>query len=213
VVAVLALLVTRALGTIAESRRLAQSGYTLEDVDNGLSRVMAERAEHRRELRDSAPVRRRRRRGMLIGAAMFIGSIALVRLTLSMRVQIGPTAYQLGIIGVVLIYVAFAMLGTSVVLLLKSPFRTPPGELFFRLIWLGPVGRGMLWLSARSVRQDVHYVHRPLARGNTSTIGVVSPAPAHAPALAPAPIVSAPVDPLAALEARVRELERQSHRV
>ncbi|MEO6865164.1 MAG: serine/threonine-protein kinase [Gemmatimonadaceae bacterium] len=203
VVALLALMVTRVLTTIGESRRLAQSGFSAAEVSDGLSRVMSERAEHRYALHDRAETRRRRRLSLVWGAAMFVAALVMVRLTFALRVRISPTQYRVGALGTVLIYTGVIMLGTSVVLLLKSPFRMPLGERLYRLIWLGPFGRGFVRLSASGLQPDgmpTPNAHTPVVRiakgPRTSSHKDV--------------VRNASTDSLAALEARVDVLERQA---
>jgi hypothetical protein len=111
-------------------------------------------------------------------------------------VPLGPQRYASPPLGIVLVFSGFALLGTSLVLLLKSPFRMPPGERIFRLLWLGPVGRGFVRLSMRGVKTP-----SGVARSSAKPVAVV------APVTAPLP-VRAVADPMAALEARVGELER-----
>ncbi len=222
IVMLLAVLATRVLTTIGESRHLAESGFSADEVLDGLTCVMAERAEHRHELRDHPERRRRRRMAVFWGVVMLIASVVMVRVVFLLRVQVGPKSYAVSPVGVVLVYLGFAMLGTSGVLLLKSPFRMPLSERFLRLIWLGPFGRAFLRLSARGVHSSGGAGLGARAKWGagtgprTSPVASVTP---HSNAERPASgslvaaVESAPtVDPLAALEARVRELERKDQR-
>ncbi|MGI8509696.1 MAG: protein kinase domain-containing protein [Gemmatimonadaceae bacterium] len=220
VVGLLAVLVTRTLTTIGEGRRLAESGFSADEVTDGLARVMAERVAHRAELRDHPETRRRRRLVIGWGAAMLVAGIVMIRLTFMMRVRVGPNNYHVSLAGAALVYVGFALLGTSAVLLLKSPFRMPPSERFFRLIWLGPFGRGFVWLSGRRVRpigapargaraSHAIGVDHPLMLPHVSAARSLTADRAEPSSLSTV-IASAPVaDPLASLEARVCELERR----
>ena len=192
VVGLLAILFTRTLTTMSEGRRLAMAGYSTADVVGGMARVMAERVTRRAELRADEDTRRRRRATIKWGAVMLVASFVMVRAALSMRVQVGPTLYRTPPAGIVLVFSGFALLGTSLVLLLKSPFRMPPGERFFRLLWLGPIGRGFVGLSMRSARAG--RALPPSARRATPRPLARASAPASQPA--------------ASLEARVAELER-----
>jgi serine/threonine-protein kinase len=197
VVGLLAVLVTRTLTTMSEGRRLAESGFTADDVASGLALVMAERVTRREELRADPETRRRRRTTIKWGAAMLVASIVMMRVALAMRVLVGPARYASPPLGVLLIFAGFALLGTSLVLLLKSPFRMPPAERLFRLVWLGPIGRGFVRLSRRGVRTS----------GGAERRARRTPPPASATP----PVLAKPPEPttrLAALEARVGELER-----
>jgi hypothetical protein len=126
-----------------------------------------------------------------------------------MRVQIAPQQYRSPLAGITLVFSGFALLGTSLVLLLKSPFRMPPGERIFRLLWLGPIGRAFVRASMRGVAP----------RDAGRRVAVAAPARAQAtpaprveqlrPTLLPGAKAKADAaDPLGALEARVAELER-----
>jgi hypothetical protein len=132
---------------------------------------------------------------------MLVAALAMVRVALSLRVRRGPTSFDSPPLGVFLVFTGFALLGTSVVLLLRSPFRMSPTERMYRLIWLGPIGRGFVWLATRRVRvrngpPERVRVARPVAGR--------SAAPRAEP---PLPRLAEP-SPLVALEARVSELER-----
>ncbi|MDQ6633535.1 MAG: serine/threonine protein kinase [Gemmatimonadota bacterium] len=218
VVGLLAILFTRTLTTMNEGRRLGEAGYTAAEVAGGLARVMAERVTRREELRANPVTRARRHATIGWGAAMLVASIVMVRAALAMRVRIGPTRYQTPPGGIVLVFSGFALLGMSVVLLLKSPFRMPPGERFFRLIWLGPLGRGFVWLSMRGMLASGapgrrHRATPAVAARPVTAPGMSTASPARVdrpePVTRSAPSVTALApDPLAAVEARVSELER-----
>jgi len=117
-----------------------------------------------------------------------------------MRVQLGPRQYRVSPLASTMIFCGFALFGTSLVLLAKSPLRMPPGERFFRLFWLGPIGRGFVRFSMRRSRKST------APRGTTRPAPVLVPAPAKR-ADPPRASPAAP-DRLSALEARVGELER-----
>ena len=196
VVGLIGVLVARTLTTMSEGRRLAMSGYSTSSVMDGLARVAAERATRRDELRADPDTIRRRRATIVWGVGLLVVSVVMVRVALSMRVRISPTTYASPPLGVTLVFSGFALLGTSFVLLMKSPFRMSPAERFFRIVWLGPIGRAFVRLSMRGVRTSV--VSAPRVRAT----------PARVSSTASPPIKAAPRDPLAALEARVSELER-----
>ena len=197
VAGLLAILVTRTLTTMSEGRRLAVAGFSAGEVMDGMGRVVAERKARRDELRADPETRRRRTLTIRWGVAMLAGAFVMIFAARSMRVQIAPTMYRTPPAGIVLVFSGFALLGTSLVLLFKSPFRMPPGERIFRLLWLGPIGRGFVRASMRGVRPSGTSARR------SHEVPVVSVV--RAPAAAPAP---KPVDALGALEARVAELER-----
>jgi eukaryotic-like serine/threonine-protein kinase len=197
VAGLLAIMVTRSLTTMSEGRRLAVAGFSASDVMDGMRRVVAERVSRRDELRADPETRRRRRRTIVWGAGLLVMGVAFVRIAYGLRVPIGPDRYASPPLGIALVFSGFALLGTSFVLLAKSPFRMPPGERIFRLLWLGPIGRAFVRLSMRGVKTRSGVAVRPRA----------APVVVAAPAFA-GPPVHAAADPLVALDARVKELER-----
>ena len=211
----LAILVTRVLTTMSEGRRLALAGFSAGHVMEGMGRVMAERVTRREELRADPDTRRRHRMTIIWALAMLVASLAMIAVGLSMRVQIGPMMYRASPISVALVFAGLGMLGTSLVLLAKSPFRMPPTERLFRLVWLGPIGRGFVWLSMRGVHTNDAVRRapaRPIVRVGSDSRSQATPAPRVEqlrPTLLPHAKPSASTrDPLAALEARVGELEQ-----
>jgi hypothetical protein len=196
VAGLVAILVTRMLTTMGEGRRLAVAGFSAADVMDGMQRVVAERVTRRDELRADPETRRRRRRTVWWGAGLLVTAVAFIRIAYGLRVPLGPERYASPPLGIALVFSGFALLGTSLVLLFKSPFRMPPGERIFRLLWLGPIGRGFVRLSMRGVKTP-----GGVARSSAKPVAVV------APVAAPLPLRAA-TDPTASLDARVAELER-----
>ena len=207
VVGLLAVLAARIITTMSEARRLAESGFSADDVTDGMSRVMAERATRRRELRASARVQRRRRAALLWGLGMLVLAFVMIRLALATRVRLGPTRYETPPIGILLVFLGFALLGAGFVLVARSPFRMSPPERLFRLVWLGPIGRGFVWLATRGAggKPDVRAVKGAGAK-RVAWYSASSAAPA--PRAAGRAAGPQPADALVALEARVSELER-----
>jgi len=203
-VGLLAVLVARIMATMAEARRLSEAGFGAGDVVDGMRGVMAERASRRRELRANERVRRHRRATLGWGLAMLIVALGMVRIALATRTRVGPTLYETPTIGIVLVFLGFALLGASFVLVVRSPFRMSPPERLFRLVWLGPVGRAFVQLSMWGTgRRD-----RKAAKGGAAR--VVRPSSPAAPAKrnAGAAANRGRTDPLRALEERVASLER-----
>jgi serine/threonine-protein kinase len=190
VVGLLAILVTRALTTMSEGRRLAVAGYTIDDVMQGLGRVMDERVTRRAELRADPETQQHRRATIRWAAVMLVGAVAMIWASLQTRVRVTPTTWATPPGGIALVFSGFALLGTSLVLLMKSPFRMSPPERLFRFVWLGPIGRGFVRASMRGVKTR-----------SGATVGVRA-----VPAVKPS--VVAPSDAVSALSTRVAELER-----
>ena len=125
--------------------------------------------------------------------------------------------YRSSVAATTIAFSGIGLFGASLVLLAKSPFRTPPTERLFRIVWLGPIGRGFVWLSMRGVRPNISARHAPprppLVRGDGSASrSTATPAPRVEqlrPTLQTGALPSDKVgDPIAGLEARVTELEQ-----
>ncbi|MBA3404384.1 MAG: hypothetical protein H0U13_06865 [Gemmatimonadaceae bacterium] len=202
VVVLLAILLTRVLTTLSEARRLAVAGFSTNDVMAGLSRVVAERARRREELRADDAVRRRRLKTFVAGLVMLVMAVVMIWTALRLRIPIRPGYYMMTKPVILLVTSGFAMLGISVVLLIKSPLRMPLGERSFRLVWLGPVGRLFVRFAGRGVQ----------AAFAGTAVRPRSGAAAAAVAIGREPTktssASLPGDRLGALETRVSELER-----
>ena len=208
VVLLLAVIFARALTTMSEARRLAETGFSPDEVMDGLRRVMAERATRRDELRADPVVRRRRRLTIAWGTAMLGMAVTMIAVALHMRVPLATGGYGSPPPAVALVFTGFALLGMSVVLLAKSPFRVPPGERFFRAVWLGPLGSAFVRLAGRGARARPAVV---AVRPPVPAASLVRATPPRRSGTAPAtppPVVPTSDDRLDALEARVAELER-----
>lgn len=197
VAGLLAILVTRTLTTMSEGRRLAVAGFSPADVMDGMRRVVAERVTRRDELRADPETRRRRRLTIRWGIGLLVTAVVFIRIAYALRVPLGPRRFASPPLGIALVFSGFALLGTSLVLLFQSPFRMPPGERIFRLLWLGPVGRAFVRMSMRGVKPS------SVVAARSRPVGVA----VAAPVVAPTPVRSA-ADPASTLEARVSELER-----
>ena len=149
---------------------------------------------------------------------MLIVSIAMILSTFAVRVRVSPTSYETPFYAIVLVFAGFAIFGMSMVLLLQSPFRTPPGERIFRVVWLGPIGRGFVWLAARGVESGsertptIRTLGASVTAPRVSSVVTVASRPTQdatparpTPGALPEPTVIR--EPLAAIEARVDALE------
>ena len=201
VVLLFAVLLTRALTTLSDARRLAVAGFSSDNVERGMTLVVEERSERRRELRADPDTLRRRRATLVWGAGMLAAALVMLRVAYGMRIPSGNGTYGNLPSGVVLLFSGTAMFGTSIVLLLKSPFRMPPGERLFRVVWLGPIGRAFVRFAARGVRGaptgalPARVLAVPLVAERVMTRNNAEP-------------VTPPVDHVRTLEERVYDLER-----
>ena len=199
VVLLFSVLLTRALATLGEARRLAVAGFSVDDVMTGFAAVVAERAERRTELRGDVQTTRNRRLSLMWAVILLGTSIIMAAVAFSLRRRISPTRFSSPLSGVLLIFAATILAGISVALLFKSPFRMPIGERLFRIVWLGPFGRAFVRLGARRVKA------RPATLRLPSQPRTTVPPPASLPPSSLSPPPSP--DRLGALEQRVAALE------
>ena len=215
IVALFAILVTRLLTTLSEARRLAVAGFSPDEVLAGMRRVVDERAHRRAELRADPAVRRRRRMTIAWAAFMLVWAVAMIWWALSLRTPRGEGGYH-STTGVMLMVMSgFAMVGIGTVLLAKSPFRMPPGERLFRVVWLGPLGRMFIRFAGRGVRQaSMGRSVTPAATGARRSSGRSRTAarPTGTEGTGAGSAQSAAPDRIGSLEARVSELERWRER-
>jgi hypothetical protein len=178
----------------------------------GMRGVVEEREALRRQLRADPDTVRRRRITRIIAAVQLPVAIILMKMSLQFHFSLGtgasitktsvPDASPATFSGVFLAATGLSLLGVSFVLFVRSPFRMPIGERLFRVIWLGPIGRTFVRLSARKVR-------RTQSAGSGSMASVA----ARALAVTPAPRTSrirspnGTADPFKRLEARIAALE------
>ncbi len=190
--------ITRVLQVRFEARRLAASGFSVNDILKGMRAVLAEHESMRAVLRADAETHRRRRRTVKHALFQLPIAVGLIALALSMREQVGPAQFRIGALGGTLVITGLVMLGVAFILLARSPFRSPPGERLFRLVWLGPVGRAFVRSAARGTQ--------PAATASTGNTG--APAMPAAPERPASVTISKNGDTrLAELEHRVRTLE------
>ena len=165
--------ITRVMQASSEARRLAVAGFSVADVLKGMRAVVDEREAMRTQLRPNVEVQKRRRWTVRIALAQVVVSIVLFWAALQLRVQVGPTSYDVGIGATTMVITSLILLGVSFVLLLRSPFRMPVGERLFRMIWLGGFGRWFLRRAARGIRPSA-----TASTGSTGASAVVAAAPA-----------------------------------
>lgn len=192
VVLLFAIVLTRALQTLREARRLAVIGFSPSEITAGLARVVDEHATRRSELRADPVVLRNRRRTVVIAVAMLVGSAVCFKLTFVVRQEWSPGLYRLGLLGSGLVVLAMFYLGAGLVLLLKSPLKMPLGERIFRGLWLGPLGRAFVRFGGRKVARQRASVSSTGAAAMMNSRGSVSSARAK-PAMATPGLLGAPV--------------------
>jgi hypothetical protein len=201
-----AVLFMRTLTTLSEARRIAKAGFTADDIMAGFQRVAAERASRRDELRSDGETRIRRSRTLRFAIFMLATAIVMMVVAFRMRRPLGHGQYASQPAGIALAFGGMGMIGMSMVLLLRSPFRMPVGERVFRVLWLGPIGRAFVRFGARSAKRGI-----ASAAAKPKVRAASVPVPALALTRGPGSIASAPQpDRLAELERRVSALEESS---
>jgi hypothetical protein len=139
-----------------------------------------------------------RRRTLAFLALSPLVVVGMVAWGLTFRRQLGPRSFQTPLPGIALLFGAIILSGVSLVIMLRSPFRMPIGERLFRLVWLGPIGRGFLWFAGRGLTPQ----------SPSSGSSAVMAAPGQSPSSGVrSPGVHAP-DRIGSLEMRIAELER-----
>jgi hypothetical protein len=200
--AIFAILVTRFLQTLSEARRLAIAGFAPSEIHRGLAAVMDERKTRRLELKADEATRRARRRTLRWALFMLAMSAVMIRLAFTFRTQIAERMYTTALPGVVLILSGIPLLGMSLVLLLRSPFRIPVGERIFRAIWLSPVGLALLRFAGRGLGNAG--VRSTASAPGMTRAAVVTPTRR----AEPTSVADGAGDRIAALETRLAELEK-----
>jgi eukaryotic-like serine/threonine-protein kinase len=201
IAALLSVLITRTLQTRREAARLRATGFTVDDIHRGMTAVIAERDTRRAELRADATTQRARRVTVVSAIAMLAGSVVMFWMALQFRHEVRPGYHKTEAPGGVLVLVSMMMLGMSLALLLRSPFRAPLGERLFRLVWLGPIGRAFIRFSGGK-RADPSRPAIASTRPGASVSGSTAAAPQSVVSVSPPPGV------LAELESRVSALEK-----
>ncbi|MEP6622550.1 MAG: serine/threonine-protein kinase, partial [bacterium] len=200
IVILISVLLTRATQVMREVGRVAASGFSRDEIQNGLYAVLGERDQRRAELRADERTQIARKKTLrsavtqlLLGALMFIAA-------LQFRHKRPTGGYTIDITGTILVFSAMILLGVGLALLLRSPFRRPVGERAYRAFWLGPIGRAFVRVSGRSEWKQ------PGLRPVVTRSGVAS-IPARIAMPTGTPPVVAP-DRIDALEQRVADLEQ-----
>ena len=203
---------TRLLQASSSARRLALLGFQPQEISSGLRATVDERETMRQQLRADPDTRRRRRRTLIIAMVQLPVALALLQFSLKPQWSISgrpaprPRTVRSTPGALTTAGSGLALLGVSLILFARSPFRMPVDERMFRLVWLGPIGRGFVRFSARGVPRRSTGTTVP---GTTSPQVAKGPPPAQPAAVPPRrPTTPVPGERVAALEARVAALER-----
>jgi len=127
---------------VGRARYLLASGFSFEEVRDGLSAILAERAEARAQERANPRARTRdvrRTRIMLLGlAASFVGTwFVLTR----MRTRLPDGTYRIGLAGTVIAASSALTFGLAIALLMMHQARAAMLDSRITGLWTGAIGR------------------------------------------------------------------------
>ncbi|HEY3935194.1 MAG TPA: serine/threonine-protein kinase [Gemmatimonadales bacterium] len=197
VVMLSAVAVTRIVMSFGSARRLAVDGYDADGILKGMRGVAQERAVVREGYRANPAIRAHRRKTLRVGVLLMLAAVALIAFVSRRAVKVGQMRYSAGALGLIAGITGIIWFGVGLMLVMRSPFRAPPGDRIFDAVWLGPIGRTFVRLAARDVRRPA-----------SAAITVPVPVPAATPVAAVT--LAAPGDRIAELEARLAALERKN---
>ncbi|MDQ2665079.1 MAG: serine/threonine protein kinase [Gemmatimonadota bacterium] len=199
IVILISVLLTRATQVIREVGRIAASGFSREEIQNGLAAVLGERAQRRAELRADGRSQADRKRTLRFAIMELLLGVLMFIVALQFRHKRPTGGYTIDVPGTILVFSAMILLGVGLALLIRSPFRRPVGERAYRAFWLGPIGRVFVRVAGRSEwkRQG----SSPVRTRSAASLSVRTVLP---------PVARPVVEPqrLDALEQRVSDLER-----
>jgi hypothetical protein len=202
--ALVGVVITIAAQTVREARRLRLGGFTSAELIRGLTAVVAERQARRDELRADPAVLRARQRTIRWAIAQLAVGIFALWIVRKFRVPVpdNPGHFHITTGGLVLVLAGMMLIGFSLPLLLRSPFRMALPERLFRAVWLGPFGRAVFAVAGFG---RVKPPGTTLASAAAATRPAAITQPQTSPPVA-APVVAPP--DVGRLESRVAELER-----
>lgn len=216
VVAGLGIILTRVLQSLSVVRRLAEAGFSASDIMRGLRGTVEEQETLRDQIKRSAASHRRRRRTIVVALVQMVAGVSLIVFNNAFRPDdppitpgspsapaiVVPNAVPAPqappLLAMVVAFTGLMLIAISLVLLSRSPFRMGPGEVVFRVVWLGPIGRAFVRAGARRATQGAAAI---------ADRERVVPAPAALRTIVTAQPPAADPSSLAALEARVAALE------
>ncbi|HEY6830487.1 MAG TPA: serine/threonine-protein kinase [Gemmatimonadaceae bacterium] len=201
--ALIGVVITIAMQTVRESRRLRLAGFTSDEIVRGLNAVLAERQARRDELRADPAVRQARKRSILWAIVLFAAGVIAIVLVRQFRHPVtgAPGHYYITNAGFAFVLAGMVLIGFSLPLLLRSPFKMALPERLFRRVWLGPFGRGVFALAGLG---RAKLPGTTIAPGTTTTRPTpVTQTPTNSVS---GPVVSTP--DVTRLETRVAALER-----
>ena len=204
-----AVLITRVAQVFIEAQRIGTLGFSAAELLRGMRAVVDERDVQRRERAADGVIQARRRRTRTRALWQLVIVVLLVAAATTQRQSRPQGGFRTGPLGLTMLFSALGLGGASFVLLLRSPFRMPMGERAFRAFWLGAPGRLFVGRAipgeeagSRATASLPRSSASPVAGNRAAAVqGAVG-------AEGTEGTVGAASNPLSALDARVRELER-----
>jgi serine/threonine-protein kinase len=200
--ALVGVVITIAAQTVREARRLRLEGFTSAELMRGLDAVLAERQARREELKADPAVQRARKRTIRWAIGQLAAGVLALWLVRQFRVPVpnSPGHFSITTGGLVLVLAGMVLIGFSLPLLLRSPFKMALPERLFRVVWLGAFGRGVFALAGLGKVKPAGTTIAPAA--------AVTRPPVTQPPTSPVTTPSHAVSDVGRLEKRVADLER-----
>jgi hypothetical protein len=187
--------------TLGAARRVVEAGFSPAEILAGFGRLLGEREAERARLRTLSKVVARRRRTVQVFSVMIVVGALMILFVLTASREVTPGQFQTPRPYMVMLFSAVIMIGIAFIGLVRNPFRTSVGERFFRLVWMGWVGRLLL----RFVSRGLEF---PSAGSASSGRMAAVPAPSPAAAAPVGAAVHVDGQRLKELETRLEALER-----
>jgi eukaryotic-like serine/threonine-protein kinase len=200
--ALVGVVITIAAQTVREARRLRLEGFTSAELMRGLDAVLAERQARREELKADPAIQRARKRTIRWAIGQLAAGVLALWLVRQFRVPVpnSPGHFSITTGGLVLVLAGMVLIGFSLPLLLRSPFKMALPERLFRVVWLGAFGRGVFALAGLGKVKPAGTTIAPAA--------AVTRPPVTQPPTSPVTTPSHAVSDVGRLEKRVADLER-----
>jgi hypothetical protein len=155
VILLFAVLLGRLSQTLLDARRLVRHGFPVDEILRGMQGVVNERETRRIQLRNDQATRSMRRKTVFAALFMVISAAVLIRMAMNYRFPAEGGGYYVTLPGTVMFICGLLEIGFGLPLLLRSPLRMPITERAFRLLWLGPTGRGFFRLASLGLSRSL----------------------------------------------------------
>jgi hypothetical protein len=152
---------------VGRARYLLTVGFTFDEVREGLTVILAERAEARAQEHANPKARARERQRTVTMFVAFALSVFGTWVTLRfIRVRVGPQSYHTGLLGLAVIAVAAALFGLAIGLLMMNPARSAVLDRQIVRLWTSRAGRAVFRLAGWRLDREID---SPSPRSNAVT--------------------------------------------